>query len=131
MLGTSRSDRTAPRVRELSGGDDSAYDCSPRLSHPRPVDFPDTIHDPRNRCGWGTHFAVARAGLRLVSLVVVEANQTSLSVDDANPLRHQSYSGSWNGARQARSSICGDRTRGDRDLRRVEPASRSRWPPVD
>lgn len=39
---------TAPRLRELSGGDDSAYDCSARLSHPCAVDFPETIHGARN-----------------------------------------------------------------------------------
>ena len=124
VLRASRVDRAVPFVRELPHRNNSAHNCAAGLSHSRLIDRAETIHAPRDRSGRRAHFAVARPARRLVSLVVGEADETQISVGDADAIRDQPYSRSWNGTRQTRSSILVDAVRNDRDLRRMEPAMR-------
>jgi len=53
-------------------------------------------------------------------LVVVAANEIPVSLDDAEPVRDQSHSRSWDRARQARSSIVVDVAGDHCDLRGME-----------
>jgi hypothetical protein len=93
------------------------HDCSARLSHPRAVDFPEAIQRARNRSLRRAYFTAARGARRLVSLVVVEANETPISMGDADAVRDQSHSRSRNRTRQTRPSILVDTVHHDRDLR--------------
>ena len=83
VLRASRVDRTA-RLRELPDRNDSAHNCAAGLSHSRLVELAETIHGACARSGRHTDLAVARAARRLVSLVVVTANEISLSLGDAD-----------------------------------------------
>src|SRR5207248_1009279 len=112
--------------RELPDRDNSAYNCAARLSHSGVLDFPEAIQRTCDRSGRRIYFAVARAARRLVSVVVVKANEVSIPLDHPDRVRDQSYSRSWNGARQARSSILADAACDNRDLRRMEHAGRTR-----
>ena len=84
-----------------------------------------TTHGSHNRCGRRAYFTVARAAGRLVSLVLVR--EVPLSLGPSDPLRDQSYSRSWNRARQARPSIAANLSRDDRNLCGMEPASTSSY----
>ncbi len=79
---------TVPRLRELPDRNHSAHNCAAGLSHSRLVDLAETIHAARDRDSRRADLAVACAARRLVFLVVVTANEISLSLGDADSVRN-------------------------------------------
>ena len=117
------ADHPASSVREFSAGDDAAHDCAAGLSDRRIVAVAESVHDPFTRSGRRVCFAIARAAWRLVSLVVVAANEIPVSLGNADFICDQPHPRSRHRAWQARSSIVIDPAGRDRDLRRVEFAN--------
>src|SRR6266436_7363220 len=102
---TSRAGRASSRFREFSARNNTAHNCAARLFNFLTIDLAEAIHSARNRFSRRSCFATSRAVRRLVSLVVVAANETPLSLGDAHSLWNQHDSRSWNGAGSAGSSI--------------------------
>src|SRR6266404_2174426 len=102
---TSRAGRASSRFREFSARNNTAHNCAARLFNFLTIDFAEAIHSACNRFSRRSCFATSRAVRRLVSLVVVAANETPLSLGDAHSLWNQPDSRSWNGAGSAGSSI--------------------------
>jgi hypothetical protein len=100
-----------------SAGDDLAHDAPDYLIVALHFLNPFTAHAPIQQARL---FRIARAVWRLVSLVVVAANEISVSLGNADFVCDQPYPRSRHGAWQARSSIVADPAGDGRDLRRVE-----------
>ena len=97
--------RAASRFRKFSRRNDSAYDRASRLPDPCVSGRAETFHRTRNRFSGCADLAAARASWRLVSVVVVAANEPPVSVDNARSLRDQPGSRARNQARTTRSSV--------------------------
>ena len=74
----------------------SAHDCAARLSDPRVGNHTKAFYGAWDRFSGRLDLTNVRAVGRLVSLVVGMANEVPLSVDDAQSVRDQSNSRSWN-----------------------------------
>src|SRR5206468_13043844 len=110
----------------FSARNKSTHDCAARLSHSRTFASAKAIDGAHAGFRGSIHLAVASVAWRLVSLVVVTPNEIPVSLGHVGLVRHQSHSGSRDGAWQARSSILINAARHDRDLRRVELADKGR-----
>src|SRR4029453_19032747 len=81
---------TSSRFRKFSRRNDSAHHCAARLSHSRVVHPAETLYDTRIRSGRGAYFATARSTGRLVSVVVVTANEIPLRLGNSDFICNQS-----------------------------------------
>src|SRR5207244_13311553 len=112
--------RPSSQLCKFPGGNNSAHNCAARLSDPRIDTGANPFYWAWDRFSRRDRFTVACAVWWLVSLVVVAANEVSLSLGDADRLRDQPGSCARNGTWTARSSIPRHFSRDSCDLCRMD-----------
>ena len=80
-------DRASSRFRKFSAGNNSPHDRAAGLSNPWLVDLAGAFYRAWNRFGGRVNLTHARTDWRLVSLVVVAANEVPVSLGVADSVR--------------------------------------------